>query len=244
VHSLDVDDLAGEVGPSLVAAAEVLTEHAEVLGADAATVGTFLGGPSAAPGPVQLALSLSNVSGVDETLVAFADSLAGRALALAGDYEQSLRWFRFAMMGVPDDNAQSGNWADWFPPDDPAARIRLEFVRALYPAYLSPERVLDEIGQLPAQPPTTSDADALAANGEVEHALQVTRAAGRQPRRVVDADRAALRIIRRMRLREEEELGGSSLREASDPAIAFCCGQWRVGMVPTARRHALRCRLS
>jgi hypothetical protein len=166
------------------------------------------------------------------------------------------------------------DWADWLPPTDLAARVRLEFARVMYPASAGPDEIkgwdagpdtidserllsaslrcyqaqgpienarLQKLSQLdrhgwaelmrrtPAMAGETAClshqetpplfitvAEMIAANGQVDSALEqlqsVIAQSSRFPLDVVrHADRALLRILRRMRLRDEGAVGGGSL---------------------------------
>jgi hypothetical protein len=52
-------------------------------------------------------------------------------------------------------------WLDWEPPEDVAARVRVEFARTTYPAYLSPAAVMARV--TPPSRPTCIDQDRLLA---------------------------------------------------------------------------------
>ncbi len=52
-------------------------------------------------------------------------------------------------------------WLDWHRPDDLPSRIRLQYIRAMYPAYLDAESILKRVGAVPATL-TNLDADRLA----------------------------------------------------------------------------------
>ncbi|MBV9958840.1 MAG: hypothetical protein JO360_10480, partial [Acidobacteria bacterium] len=80
-------------------------------------------------------------------LHAFAASLAARASVMDRDYLKARDYFDEALTLVRTVKPRKKRavWADWLPPEDLSARIRLEFVRGLYPAGLYAERALETI---------------------------------------------------------------------------------------------------
>jgi hypothetical protein len=113
------------------------------------------------PAPLlRLATSLVD-SKFPTELQAFIWILTGRLLTLDRKWGKALEWFRRALQMPLQSNRQM--WLDWRTPDSLSARIRLEFIRAMYPTMLTPAAILAEVGdQVPEQPGNIDD-DRLAA---------------------------------------------------------------------------------
>ncbi|MBV9958268.1 MAG: hypothetical protein JO360_07600 [Acidobacteria bacterium] len=91
-----------------------------------------------------------------QELRAFALSLAARVCVLAGDFTAAAELFQEAFKAAPlfeSEEAQKSQprsiWADWLPPAETAARVRLEFARLAYPKLMSPAETLELIGSPP-----------------------------------------------------------------------------------------------
>jgi len=81
-------------------------------------------------------------------LQAYVDCLVGRLYKLQNNHDEARRWFAAALSASPEHRPTlKAIWGDWAPPDDITARIRLEFVRAAYPALMSAAEVLKEVGR-------------------------------------------------------------------------------------------------
>jgi len=94
-------------------------------------------------------------------LRAFIWMLTGRLLILDRKWGKALEWFRRALQMPLQSNRQM--WLDWRTPDSLSGRIRLEFIRAMYPTMLAPAAILAEVGdQVPEQLGNIDD-DRLAA---------------------------------------------------------------------------------
>lgn len=130
----------GGLGPdevaALVAAMEALVEQAERAPALLRRLSL----------PARLAdlTRLTEACEVDD-LAAFAYALEARVHALRDRHARALELFRRALQRAPDGPASS--WSDWRPPEDLRSRLRLELVRALHPAFLTPEQALSEAGR-------------------------------------------------------------------------------------------------
>jgi AAA ATPase-like protein len=87
-------------------------------------------------------------AGASRELRAFALVLCGRNARLRGEpgMDGKMReWFTEAMeLVAPGPTPRL--WLDWSSPEDLGARIRLEYIRAMYPAYASPWEVLTHLG--------------------------------------------------------------------------------------------------
>ncbi len=98
------------------------------------------------------ALTPNSMSPSASDLVLFAACLVGRAESLLGNHEMARQGFRvslaFSSYQVEPAIGKS-SWHDWRPPEDLASRVRLEFVRAAYPAFMSPGEILKLIGEPP-----------------------------------------------------------------------------------------------
>jgi hypothetical protein len=80
-------------------------------------------------------------------LIGFVHSLAGRSAMFFDDYEYASQFFEQSLTYSAYNAPSSASpWFDWLPPDDIAARVRLEFVRAAYPSFMSAGEVLRRVG--------------------------------------------------------------------------------------------------
>lgn len=214
-------------------------------------------------------------------LKAIALTLLARVYAAGGRLEDSLTCFRRAVDLVPAEAWTVQRWSDWRAPDETWARVRLELVRTLHPALLSPADVVREVGCSVTDPaafpavrsvdssrlvasmllavlavrvPTLEElevltdlaartvpgtavcrahsvapplfavvAEATAARGMVERALVINDGERRRAEQTRDAletalaaERAALVIKRRMRLRDEGRGLSSDLTQSTD----------------------------
>jgi hypothetical protein len=82
-------------------------------------------------------------------LLAFAQMLEARIYRLQGLDKFALECAKLAMEQVPSDIYAWDGWADWLPPEDMAARVKLEYVRLVYPGLQGPEQTLQSIDILP-----------------------------------------------------------------------------------------------
>ncbi len=154
VDALDALDSAQQL-VSLVAAAEALIERAErpldAAGFDPGDATSFVHLARLA-----VALEQADAARVAEP-AAIACSLAGRALRRSPDASidaasarEAVRWLlesiRLADRALqsidPAAPPPAWRWLDWVAPDNVAARVRLEFVRAACPAWLAPAEVV------------------------------------------------------------------------------------------------------
>jgi hypothetical protein len=97
-------------------------------------------------------------------LAVFADSLRGRfALTAVVRDHAADSIFKGVLAEIDSLEKVSAvqHWLDWQRPDDLHSRIRLQYIRAMYPAYLDAESALKQVNKLPAEL-TTLDADRLA----------------------------------------------------------------------------------
>lgn len=120
--------------------------------------------------PLQLARKIeaslplwrSRVSETDASLAelaAFSFALAGRAEVLAGSPVSAVNSFLSALQYARQigTNQASSVWANWVPPDNVSARVRLEFARTLYPRFFSVNQVLDELNKWEESSGTVDD---------------------------------------------------------------------------------------
>jgi hypothetical protein len=130
----DGGPIDGDAAAAVVAAMETIVELTEQ------------GCIAPAPPIAEMAQKLDGTAA--SGLRAFAWSLAGRAAAHLDRKEDSLEYFRRARAN----KAEKTTWLDWIPPDDLAARLDLEFARAVYPKFLSPAETLQAMGPMKAGP--------------------------------------------------------------------------------------------
>lgn len=205
-------------------------------------------------------------------LQSFIWMLTGRLLTLDRKWGKALEWFGRALQMPLQSNRQM--WLDWRTPDSLSARIRLEFIRAMYPTMLTPAAILAEVGdKVPEQPDNIDDdrlaaaililreatslmpeiekwsqqadtstayaptchahrafppffavlAETMADCGQVDAAIEyltgrakVAEQSANDLETLHEADRAKLRVVRRMRLRDEGYGLTSSLISSSE----------------------------
>jgi hypothetical protein len=75
----------------------------------------------------------------------FALVLAARACRLAEDWHRMEHYFVRALAREPQLRANLQCWLDWRAPENLAARVQLEYIRAFYPALYSPQEVLERV---------------------------------------------------------------------------------------------------
>jgi hypothetical protein len=159
-----------EDAASVIAAVETLVDVAEVRAdSDRAAALVLLSLP-ATNGPewVAQAIRAASAGWIEQSpgqahayqeLQAFACSLAGRALRLAGAPDRALNFLRDSLT-LTANGAPQAYWPDWRPPPDSTMRLKLEFARAAYPALLGVDDVLEVLGDShPSSATTTVDAD-------------------------------------------------------------------------------------
>ena len=99
-------------------------------------------------------------AGASPEVRAFAATLAGRALVLAEKRGESIVWFERALELSSGVGPGPDGYLDWLAPANLAARVQIEYIRAVYPMAKDPKEVLTRIGMsLPE--PDSIDADRL-----------------------------------------------------------------------------------
>jgi hypothetical protein len=163
---------------SAMAAVETLVDAAEIKAESDPGGRSLLALPMASPdqaerttsGPRWLADAIeaahkdwpASAPGRGQGLLAFSCALAGRALRIEGDQDSARRYLLRSVQDTPADPS-SGRplpWADWPPPADLAARLRLELARTAYPGLLSADETL-QLLRYPAAAPPNADVDRL-----------------------------------------------------------------------------------
>jgi hypothetical protein len=174
IERTPADAVGDMLGASFVAGLEALTEEAERAATDEEPSARLL------DGIIGFAEKLTK-SRVSPRLRAFGLSLAGRAHARAGRWSGRERRGNKAARLLEEAVALSssgelGPWLDWISPEHIEARVRLEYVRALYPEHRSAEDALAFLEASPAPYRGTLDDDRL------ESALAALRGAVRPAR--------------------------------------------------------------
>ncbi len=150
LNNLQAADLDEQLAASCIAALEAAVEQAEKTARDFRLENGL---------PFVALLDKARIS---RELRAFALTLSGRICVLIKQRENARFHFMRALSLLPDLGSDQQHWLDWLAPEDLSARVRLEYVRALYPAVLSPQDVLTQVGdKIASEPLTTRDADRL-----------------------------------------------------------------------------------
>ncbi len=154
-------DVDVQVCVSLLAAIETIVEYAETL-TDPVEVWTLfpVGGATdddlrhfslehdLLPGLFEIHRNTSEDETRFRELAAFSHTLSGRIYAVRKMYRVEKRSFDAALEELEHlpiiDQKPKAHWFDWLPPDDIAARVRLEYIRALYPRKRSPAEILEQ----------------------------------------------------------------------------------------------------
>ena len=82
---------------------------------------------------------------ISPELHTFALVLAARACKLAGNWHRMEQYFARSLRRLPELRNSLQSWLDWLAPEDLTARVRLEYIRAFYPALHSPQEVLEHV---------------------------------------------------------------------------------------------------
>src|ERR1043166_1375556 len=276
LQQLKDDELDSQLAASFIAAAEATVELLE-------TPGQML--PLNARPLIPFSNLLNEPTGNQE-LAWFANALTGRLLALSGHLSDAELWFRRSLLRPKETSDVVGSqrttqspkasepnseplqmdvtaqtWLDWRAPAQLWPRIRLEFIRSMYPFLAPPDILLIAGNSVPAPATIDSDrlgsavlqlraatgpliskdieelaqqsrysiqhepscnahrefpplfamvAEAIASEGKVDKAIKTLSARSLTAESVepfatvLEADRACLRIARRMRLRDED----------------------------------------
>ncbi|HVQ39595.1 MAG TPA: hypothetical protein VMS31_18800, partial [Pyrinomonadaceae bacterium] len=155
--------LDSQAAASLVAMFEGLTEMFERMAHEGDFESVTKLSPVASTLIVNTQAHVYGTKDIPSQLPIFLDSLKARYALATGTTSDADTMFE----SVVDDLATLGavsstqNWLDWHRAEDLPSRIRLQYIRAMYPAYLSAEATLNRVGEAPATA-TNLDADRLA----------------------------------------------------------------------------------
>ncbi len=147
LSQLPLQDFDEQLMAATVAALEALVEHIEIAP------------PTTTNWPRSLLALIEQVDlpSTSIHLRTFVLTLAGRIARLTSDWSMLEAYFNRALALLPTLAEHQQKWLDWLAPKHIADRVRLEYIRAVYPTLNAPQQTLDCVGQ---QMPETTDLDA------------------------------------------------------------------------------------